>query len=166
MAWACMGWACMAGLLDGLAETVRRERGRRRRCRLLIDGLMDLDVRQAGQPGLPHGVAEALPGLVLEADLANDIGAGDDFHPAAGMLLEHPGPLQVGIGAGHHLRIGQKLLREGPVIRQGRSGRQIPRRHVPHDLVRDLLVNRRRRIVLNVDHANSRCYPPLRRSAR
>ena len=59
---------------------------------------------------------------------------------------------QVGVGTGHHLGIGQQLLGKRAILRQHRPRFQGFRGDMHPDLVRELLVVRHSRIMLNVEH--------------
>ena len=63
-----------------------------------------------------------------------------------------PSRSRIGVGPDRDLRIDQELLSEGPRIGERRSRRDRARCDVPSHLARDLLVNRNRRIVLDVEH--------------
>lgn len=133
----------------------------RRRDQGVLDGVADVRIGKARGQALANGVAQTLPGQLVDPAAANHVRAGDDFHAAGGMFLEDSFPFQIGVGPRHDLRIRQQLLGQLAIVRQPRPCRQIARGHVRHDLDRDLIMNRRRGIVLDVEH-NSMLTRPSR----
>lgn len=108
-------------------------------------------------------------GRVLQPQPADDGRSFGHLHDPALPLLEHAVPFQIAVGPRHDLRIGHEFLSQSAVLRQLGPGLERPRRDVPPELAGDLLMNRHRRIVLNVDHgavdntAGARAIQPLLR---
>lgn len=121
---------------------------------LLVHGLADIGFGQARPQAAAHRLADALAGRVLLPDPADHGGVRGDFHAARGVFAEHPIPLQVGVGAGHHLGIGQQPLGKGQILRQGRPGFEGPRRDLGNDLAGDLLMDRYGGVGLDIDHGS------------
>ena len=136
-----------------MAELVRGQRRRPRGSQLRGDGGSDLGLGQPG--GEPQGrrLAQALPGLILEAGPADDGRPRGDSHAAVTALLEHAFPFEIAIGASHRLRVREQLLGQRSVLRQGRTGLERPGGDQPTQLPGDLRVNRHRGIVLDIEHA-------------
>jgi hypothetical protein len=117
----------------------------------LLDGLANVGFREAGGQGTGHGLAKALAGGVLLLDTAYDGRVPRDFHPGR-VGREDAFPLQVGVGLGNHLGIGQQLLGEGAVFRQPGPGFESAGGDMGNDLPDDLVMNGHRGIVLNINH--------------
>jgi hypothetical protein len=113
-----------------------------------VDGRL---AETTGEP-LPHRLAQALAGNVLLSHAADGGGPLGHFHDARGALPERPFPFQVPVGPRHRLRIRQQLLGTGAVLRKPGAGLEGPRGNVGPNLAGDLLMDRHRGIVLNVDH--------------
>ncbi|HEX3315502.1 MAG TPA: hypothetical protein VHR72_11455 [Gemmataceae bacterium] len=142
----------MRGLLDRVEEFVRAERTDLGRGKSPFDVSGDLAVREAGRERRRHPVCETLARGILHAQPADGICGFADDQAAVREPDGDAFALEIGVGPGRDLRIDQELLREGPRIGERRPRRDRARRDVGSHLARDLLVNRNRRIVLDVEH--------------
>ena len=119
---------------------------------LPFDESRDLVIREPGGESRRHRLAEPLPAGVLHAEPADGVGRFADDETAVRQSLHDAFAFEVGVGPTRDVRIDEKLLGEGSRIGQRRPRRDRPRCDVATHLVGDLLVNRNRRIVLNVEH--------------
>jgi hypothetical protein len=142
----------MRRLLDGVLERVGGKRLGSGGREFLLDKVVDGRLAQTTGEPVPHLLAQALAGDVLLSHAADGGSPRGHLHDAAGALPERPFPFQVPVGPRHRLRIRQQLLGTGAVLRQLGAGLEGPRGNVGPDLTGDLLMNRHRGIVLNVDH--------------
>jgi len=143
----------MRGFLDGIECFGRGQGRRRRRGQLFVDGCPNVALGQADRKRVRDGPAQLTQRFILKPHPANDRRPRAYLHAARRQALEHALRLQIRVGAGHDLRSGQQPLRKPPILFEPRPGRQVPRPHLRHDPPADLLVDRHRRFVLDVDHA-------------
>ena len=112
----------------------------------------DLAVCEAGREGRRHPLGETLPSGILHAQPADGVSGSADDQAAVRVPHGNAFALEIGVGPGRDLRVDQELLGEGPRIGERGPRRDRARCDVPSHLARDLLVNRNRRIVLDVEH--------------
>ena len=120
----------------------------------LFENLRDLIVGQPADDAERDCLPNPLPRDLGHARAANQRGPRCHLHAARRVLLEDAVRFQIGVGPCHDLRIGQQLLCKRAILRQHRSSPQRPGSDVDHHLAGDLLVNRHRRIVLDIEHGN------------
>jgi len=119
----------------------------------LIDDAAHLGFRDQAGDGVADRLAQAVARVGLEPGPRHNVRAADDFHAPGRMCLEHAGLAQLVVGPRHVLRVGEQFLSPGAVVRQASARLQRPRGDVGHELADDLLMDRHRGIVLQVDHS-------------